>query len=189
MKTLLLIPVFLLSALFTSQAQSPSSKHKRQYRTWISFQGDKVIKKGVLYETRDSSILILTTEIEPESQDISNNNLATFDIKNINVIKVRRKNAIGRGILIGGITGAALGTLIGLTANNTAENDKVEAGVSFTATIASSLFFGAIGSAIGAAFGPSKKSIHIRGKQMLYEKQRDLLDKRALNYPPATVKQ
>jgi hypothetical protein len=188
MKTLLLIPVFLLSVVFTSQAQSPSSKHKRQYKTWISFQGDKVVRKGVLYETRDSSILILTSEIKTDPQDI-NNNLAKFDIKNIDVIKVRRKNAIGRGMLIGGITGAALGTLMGLTSSNTAENEKVKTGVTFTAVIGGSFFFGAIGAAIGAAFGPSKKSIHIRGKQMLFEKQRDILDKRALNYPPAAVKQ
>ena len=112
MKLFSVIAIIALCFLNSVNAQDTIQKNKI-YRTWITVNSELLKPKGVLYEIKDSSILVSNSVL---IQDYYSERFDTFKLhfNDIETVKIRKKNSIGNGILIGAFTGIAIGGLIGL---------------------------------------------------------------------------
>ncbi len=171
--------VILVSLVTGTNAQNAVMIPGKLYKTWITFNGEKGKLKGVLYDTRDSSILVSDSYNKTNYMD-GKYNLKKVEVSKINDITVRRQNAIGRGVLFGGLGGVAIGAVIGLTAENTATDERANAGFKATGAIFTSIFMGACGAAIGAVFGTICTKVHLHGNQKQYLRNRPRLSQRSL---------
>lgn len=143
--------------------------NNKMYKIWLTFNNEPIKLKGIgiLYQSKESSILI--TPFINKRQLISDEYLVEFPIKNIETIKLRKNKKIGKGILIGAITGLAVGGLIGLISGDdppddwfglTAGEKAIFAGVPLAAS----------GAGIGAILGSIKMKIPINGSSDKYQK-------------------
>ena len=154
------------------------------YRTWVSLNREPFKIKGVLYEIKDSSILVSSSVV---IQDYSTNRfkIVKLNINNIETIKTRRKNSIGKGVLIGAVSGFVVGGLIGLIDGDdppcptdswfcmrfTAEEKALMAGVPLAVG----------GAVIGALIGSIKVKIPINGSINNYNRNKNKLKKYSIN--------
>lgn len=92
---------------------SKDRKSFRIYKTWISLNNESKTLIGVLYEIIDSSILV-SNSILREDYFTGRFELSKINLNNINFVKTRVKNSVGKGALIGTIAGFVLGGIIGL---------------------------------------------------------------------------
>lgn len=87
-------------------AQNKTNKIKI-HKVWITMvDGSKV--KGNLYSADEEIIRISNNN----SFDVSN--LISIEASKVNVIKIRRKGQVGKGVWVGALTGAGAGMLLGL---------------------------------------------------------------------------
>jgi uncharacterized protein (TIGR02145 family) len=184
MKTLILIPVFLFSNLCPIQAQSDVQTPKKLFKTWISIQGKKDKVAGVLYEIRDSSILLSGSYEKADYIKGNNLNLKKIEVADINSINVRRHKAIGRGIMVGSLSGVGLGVIMGLATTTPGGDDKEQGTTKLGASIFFSIFLGACGTVIGAGVGAIKSKIVVHGSQQQFENKKVKLIKRSVTYDP-----
>jgi hypothetical protein len=110
MKKLVFIAVILLSIPFLSTAQEDTIP--KIYRAWITLNNNSPEVKGVLFETKDSSISI--TNSFSRSDYLSGNfNVTTIYYNNIYKINARRNNSVIAGFFLGAAAGAITGAIIG----------------------------------------------------------------------------
>lgn len=172
MKFVNVIALIVLCSLNSLNAQDTIQKIKI-YRTWVSLNSEPFKIKGVLYEIKDSSILVSSSVV---IQDYSTDKfeIVKLHINNINTIKTRRNNNIGRGILIGALTGFAVGGLTGLVSGD----DPPDSFWPWTAgekaiIIGSSL--AVCGAGIGGGIGLIKVRIPINGSINSYNRNKNKL--------------
>ncbi len=172
MKYINVFALIVLCCINSLNAQDTIQKIKI-YRTWVSLNSEPFKIKGVLYEIKDSSILVSSSVV---IQDYSTDKfeIVKLHINNIETIKTRRKNNIGRGVLIGAITGFAVGCFIGLIDGDdppntflgmTAEEKALFAGVPLAVG----------GAGIGALIGSIKVKIPINGSINSYNRNKNKL--------------
>lgn len=139
------------------------------YKTWVSLNEEPFKIKGVLYELKDSSILVSNSVI---IKDYSTNRFETINLhmNSIETIKTRRNNGIGRGVWIGAVSGFVIGGLVGLVGF---PDDPLAA--PFYCNIGA-----AAGTGIGALVGSFKVKIPINGNINNYNKQKNKLRKYSL---------
>ncbi len=187
MKTLMLFLVFILFVTCSSQAQKDSIVLNKFYKAWIMpVKGKKVIS-GVLYEVKDSSVIVSNS---PWKKDYYDNNfdVTTVDIRNIDEINVRRKGK-GFAILAGGVSGIVVGCAISaaysksLTKSMTTEEYLKGGGL---LGILPALISTAIGLATGGIIA-SKTEIPVRGNRELYDRNVIKLNEYALK-PNSSLK-
>lgn len=116
MKRLLLITIAVLGYFYSLGAQDTTEHKLKIYKTWIYLNSEPFKVKGVLYEIKDSFVLVSNTF---EESDYNTGEFEVSEIKfsNIRLIKTREKNSIlnkalvssGLGIAIGGVIGFAAG--------------------------------------------------------------------------------
>jgi len=138
-------------------------KKVKVYKTWVSLMNESKII-GVLYKLNDSSIFVT---------DIKTNVSKEIYIKDIQKIKIRRKNSIGRGALIGGATGLVAGGLLGL-----AEGDDSGGWFAMSAeekAVGYGVFFSGVGAGVGVLAGTIKKKFNINGSIDNYNKDKEEL--------------
>ncbi|MCK4407749.1 MAG: hypothetical protein KAV44_08750 [Bacteroidales bacterium] len=173
------IALIVLCCLNSLNAQDTFQKIKI-YRTWVSLNSEPFKIKGVLYEVKDSSILVSRSVV---IQDYSTDSfeIAKLNINNIETIKTRRKNSIGKGVLIGAVSGLVVGVLIGLIDGDdppcpsgswiclryTAGQKALMAGVPLAVS----------GAGIGALIGSIKVKIPINGNINNYNRNKNKLRK------------
>ena len=156
--TFFFVVLFLLSII--GNAQNKYSQEKLEKikinRTWITYNDGLNMYKGALYEVKDTSI-VLSTSLR--FQDYKSNELELMNIQlsNIGIIKIRAKDNLTGGIIIGAIAGGLIGYLIG----SNSEDDFL-----FTreqqATMIAFVSAG-YGAAAGAILGSIKIKIPIHG--------------------------
>ncbi|MFD2998754.1 hypothetical protein ACFS7Z_00135 [Pontibacter toksunensis] len=177
MKYFSIIAMIVLYFLNSVNAQDNIQKNKI-YRTWITFNNKPLQTEGVLYEIKDSSILVSSSVA---IKDYSTDRVETlkFNINEIETIKIRRKNSVGRGILTGAITGFAVGGLIGLISG---DDPPCPQGTWFcfrlTAgekALITGIPFSIGGAGIGALVGSVKVNIPINGSIDNYNKNKNEL--------------
>jgi hypothetical protein len=81
----------------------------KYYKTWVTLKDNSSKIKGYLSEVGDSMIII---------SNFSNNERQVILLKNVKAIKFRKNGTIGRGILLGALTGAAIGVVTGFAAGD-----------------------------------------------------------------------
>jgi len=164
----------------TSLAQQSTIKPSI-YKAWTSNIDRKLV--GALYEVTDTGLKI--------SNSMDFDNYATGDFqyvdiyaRDIETIKLRKKGKIGRGILIGALSGFATGALIGLISGD--DDCESEVGLAsafchiFATTaeqkaISNGVFLGVTGGLIGAVVGSIKIKIPINGAPEKFKANRDRL--------------
>jgi len=166
MKMILNLMILLLVVSYSSvTAQEIVPKRAKPYDTWIISKGGAQTLKGTLYDVQDSSIRIAY----PYS-----NNFESFSYKNIDRVKVRRKNSVLKGALIGG----GIGVIMPFLANPGSGKDY-----DFTPMINAliSIPVGLIGAGIGAGIGSLKITIPISGNRNNFEGYKSKLNYFAVN--------
>lgn len=139
--------------------------------------------KGVILETNDSTIQFIENSLLKKNTAVAPFTSQRIPISSVERIKIRKKGAVGRGILFGALSGAMLGAIIGF-----ADGDDVcepgswcilqfsaeeKAAVGATTAIIPGL-------AVGALIGRNRKTIYINGDQTLYVNSRGELMEYAL---------
>ena len=158
MKTLKLITLMVIILSMNFVYTQEKVKKVKIYKTWVSLIDESEIH-GILYQLKDSSILI-TDIITKESQEI--------EIKDIQKIKIRRKNGAGRGAIIGTVSGLVAGGLIGLAEGDGFFSKEETA-------LLSGVFFSGVGAGAGALIGTIKKKFDINGSIDNYNKNKEKL--------------
>ena len=167
MKTLkiaVLVVIFLsMNFVYTQE----KVKKVKTYKTWVSLI-DKSEIHGFLYQLKDFSIIVTNTKTDGTQE---------IDIKDIQKVKIRRKNSIGRGAVIGGVSGLIVGGIVGYMNGDdsdsiswfkmSAEEKAVSTGVGFLP----------IGAGVDILVGTAKKKFDINGNIDNYTKNKEELRK------------
>ncbi len=101
MRTLIIILIICWDPFL--QPAAAQKKNKRNiYHAWVILEGSNIVERGYLYELKDSSLVIshkIATEPDyyPSYREIK--------IHEIKTLKLRKRGNVGRGILIGSLTG------------------------------------------------------------------------------------
>ncbi len=163
---------FLMIALAVGglSAQDTTKKTKI-YRTWISTNSEPFKVKGSLYKVNDSSIFVssfLRLQDYPANRDQL---LVELYLENINTIKIRRMNRIGRGAWIGAISGFVVGGFIGYQTEFDYFLHRHE--MVFLGGVPLSI----VGAGVGALIGSNKIIIPINGNANNFNKNKKELRK------------
>jgi len=160
------LTVFLLLGIFcTTAAQNLPQKKVKPYDTWIKSTDNYSIVKGILHDVQDSSI-----RISHQYKD----DFATYHFRDIDQVKIRRKNNVMKGVLIGG----GIGLITPFIANPGSGRDSdltplINAVLSVPFTI--------FGAAVGAGLGSLKITIPISGNRNNFEAYKSKLNYFAVN--------
>lgn len=170
MKSIKVIVLIALCCLKTLSAQESAQKIK-VYRTWVSLNNEPFKIKGVLYELKDSSILVSSSLVIQDFRDLK---LDVIDLKthNIETIKIRRHKSIRKGAWIGVATGFVLGGIIGASLEEPCNQDDLCFNL-LPGMYASIGMAG--GAAIGAVIGSFKLTIPINGSINSYNSHKSKL--------------
>ncbi len=179
MKFLNTIALIVLCCINSINAQDTIQKSKI-FKTWVSLNSEPFKIKGFLFEIKDSSIFVSNSVV---MQDYNKDKFETVElnINKIEIIKTRRKNSIGKGVLIGAISGFAIGSLIGLMSG---DDPPCSSGEWFCLRFNSrqkammnGIGLSVIGVGIGALMGTIKIKIPIDGNIDKYNQNKDKLRK------------
>ena len=160
MKYLNIIVIIVLCSLKPLNAQDTTSKIKI-YKTWISLTSEPFNISGVLYEVKDSSILV-SSSFKKEDYHSDSFEIVELQIRNIEEIKVRKKNNIGKGAWVGALFGLGVGGIIGMISGD----DPPGSLISYSAADKAMMMgfsLAVIGSGAGTLIGLKKKKIPING--------------------------
>jgi len=140
-------------------------KHKT-FITWLTLKNSPNTLKGCLYQVNDSSLsFVLGATIKQGKKTDLETSL--IYVNQIEIIEMRNKYSIRKGVVIGLISGIATGILIGLQKGDYFE--RIIRGGAY------GILFGIIGVSAGALVGSIKVTIPIRGHQTDYEYHRKKL--------------
>ncbi len=173
MKTISVIILVVFCCLNSIHAQETIKKNKI-YRTWVTLNSEPFKVKGFLYEINDSSISVMGFGMIKEYSTVRFQ-VVNLHINDIEKIKTRRNNSIGRGILIGAATGFVVGGFIGLV-------DGDDPSGTFMAMTAGekAIMAGGIlsigGGVIGGLIGLLKVSIPIDGSVNKFNRNKNKLE-------------
>jgi len=163
----LLILLLLIVSSEATFSQVVNTQNDIKYKAWFESMDGSLKQKGFLVELKDSSIVFGTQQ-----------NLEDIAVSNLQLLKFRKKNAIGKSLGYGALIGFGIGGLIGL-----ASGDDKSGFIRFTAE-AKALGLGIImsipGAIVGATMGAPKVSIPIQGDLDTYNRQKEKLRKYSL---------
>lgn len=164
--------LIVLCCLNSLNAQDTIQK-KKIYRTWVSLNSEPFKFKGVLYEVKDSSILVSRSLVIKEYLS-DRSEMVNLNINNIEIIRTRKNNNIGKGILIGALSGFIAGGAIGLISGD----DPPDSFLPFTAgakAMITGVLLSVAGADIGGVIGSFKVKIPINGSIDNYNRNKNKL--------------
>ena len=183
MKIFIVTAILLSSFHFLSaQDDSPTlllsngEKRFKIYKTWVSLNNDPKILKGVLYEIKDSSILVSNSIIK-EDYKTGKFELLKIDYQNIDIVKTRVNNSLGLGILKGAVAGFAIGALIGILSGDDNPDEIYFPSTAERKAVVGGIILSLIGGNIGAMVGNIRVKIPINGNIGNFNRNRIRLKK------------
>jgi len=185
MKTIAMLLFILIGMITPLQAQTDSISLNKFYHTWIiPNQGHKVMS-GILYEIKDSSVMVSNSPWKKDYYE-GKYKVSEFDISNIDVIKVRRQGK-GFAILIGGVSGMILGGVISAAYMNHLIKNMNPWGLLFGGYMLAAIpMIVSTGCGLGVgAIIASKKTIAVKGSQEKYDWNKNKLNEYALKNNPS----
>ena len=174
-----IFPIVALLLQTTTLVAQPGPGTLKPYRAWVTAIQRHQSVNGILYEVRDSSIVIT------QSTDIRDYLNRTFDseeipVKMIRAIDVRKKGAQGTGILVGGLTGLVFGLVIGLVTEAPGDVNELDQKFNVGKMIFIPLLGAGVGVGIGSAIGGTKMRLKIKGNQMQFNLDKQKLHDRSI---------
>jgi len=171
-KTSLILFAILFFFYLILNAQKISKENKIN-EIWVKPMNKSAVIKGYLYSVNATSISLM------DNKSMDKTNLITINVKNIDVIKWRRKGNIKKGLSYGAAGGALIGIIVGFTADLGIESEGggddlliLAEGISRGAlTIGTTFTYGVIGGGIGTLISSKKKKAFIKGNVENYTKE------------------
>lgn len=164
--------IVLLMFSFNCSAQV-SRQSLKIYRAWVHLKGESLKINGVLYDVSDSSIVISNSFNKSDylSKNIKTETIAFQEIESI---KIRRNNNVGRSMLIGAATGLLTASILVLTSSDGKQGSTIRLSkADVLAIIGPPLTL--LGSGIGAISGSVKIKIPIKeGKNFNHQNKAEL---------------
>jgi hypothetical protein len=191
MKPIAIFIFVILCVIQVSQAQVDPATI-RAYSTWVLPIGRGPVIKGVLYQVKDSSVVISgsTGKIDYITGKFNAEEIWSKDIKEI---QLRKKGAQGIAIAIGGISGALIGILVGASINTQGGPDELEDAFDVGKMVLFPLMCAGIGVGIGGMIGGVKIKLPVKGSQDRFNLSKDKMEARSIkkylneiNFPEAT---
>jgi hypothetical protein len=136
-------------------AQENAKPKIKLYKTWVTLNKKESQLRGVLYEIKDSSILI-SNSFSRRDYLTGNFKLTSVSYNNIDIIKTRRIRNINKGLLIGSATGFSFGLIYA---------SRLTKGMGILTTsagIVGGFVYGAFGAGIGALVSATRDRIPIK---------------------------
>ena len=143
-----LLGILLIACPMIMNAQMKTKKIK-PYNVWIKMM-DHSKEKGILYAADETYIKIAKNIASDDS------NVKTIDPQTIEVIKIRRKGKVGKGALIGGLSGIGLSAIIGVSSEEGFFSKEESAAIA-------GILFVPLGTGIGALSGSKSQTIAVNG--------------------------
>jgi hypothetical protein len=175
MKRMILIVVLVIPIL--SLKSQERIERKKIYTARIKLMTDDpyILRRRVLFEVKDSSIVV---SYERRISMIDDPNLNEYAYNNIEAIRIGEKNRVSKGLLYGALTGIALGGIIGLSSGDdppgwfawTAEEKALIGG------ILGAFGGGLVGTGVGAL---ATVNIPIHGNFNNFKKNKHILQERS----------
>ena len=183
MKTKLAILISAILFFSTGLHAQKSKKKNKVYKVWVSKIDNSKKIKGLLYEVNNESLKI----IGKRSTEIN------IDASTIKMIKIRRKGRVGRGVLIGALSGFAVGGIIGLASGDDPDETvqygggfagwwyipyteyTIEGETAMEKAMSTGTGLAFLGGGAGAIIASKKKKISINGDINNYTNQLDVL--------------
>ncbi len=182
MKTTILILLLIPSFLLQLPAQTDSVVLK-PYRVWVIPMKHARNIEGILYETRDSSVVVSNTSLKNIYNSGSINATEVWS-KHIRQIDLKRKGAEGTAVLIGCSAGAVIGLLVGLLVASPGSNKNLNEDFQTGKMIVFPLLCAGVGAGIGGMVGGAKIKIRINGNQAELERNRSRLERYSIKKQP-----
>jgi len=179
MKTIFLIAVIFLYSIHSSRAQTNSIAPKKIYKTWIKTSEGPQKIKGVLFEIRDSSIMV-SNSLKKRDYYHGNFNVSKVDVQMMDVVKIKRAGSGDRATVIGMLSGFAAGGLIGYFVTQFPDGSFNPGGNMLFAAWCTGL-----GTIIGAVVGSVKIRIPIDGSQEKFDLNKSRLNEYSIKYNTA----
>jgi hypothetical protein len=165
-KLVLILFLFICSNYLKGQdsIQLPSCK----YQSWVSIINTELKIKGVIYEVRDTSVVMMHL-LKTEHTGLRKLTISNINYNMISIIQTRRKQAPLAGVLYGCVGGCLVGGIYG----HSAGKDSFP----LLYTIGNGILGGILGLGIGALVGTHRKQFIINGDKMSFEVSRTKLRK------------
>lgn len=160
MKTLKLIALVVMILNMNFIYTQEKVQKVKNYKTWITLNDESEIH-GILYQLKDSSIVVTNTKTDGTQE---------IDIKDIQKIKIRRKNSIGRGAVIGGVSGLVVGGIVGYMNGDDPDGISLFKMSAEGKAVSSGILFMPLGAGTGILIGTIKKKFDINGNVSNYNK-------------------
>lgn len=186
MKRILLLEITLCFYLsLTAQIDSTSKRSVKEYnrfriyKTWISLNNDSETVKGAFYNITDSSLLVSSSLIK---QDYTTGNfqITKLNFTNVDLVKVRAKNRVVKGAMIGTLTGFFIGAMIGLIEGDDNPEDVLVPSTAAQHAMENGFFLAIGGAGIGTLCGSIKIKIPINGNIRNFNSNKRKLEKYAI---------
>lgn len=184
MKTKLILILFLILCISVTAQEDTLARSK--YRCSVDFVKNVKSLKGEIFALNDSSVIIKQKIKYRKHNTVNSDTLITVPVKDIHKFRLIKKGNPGKGILIGGGTGALLGATIGFAGGDDKRTGDLFGDI-FSFTAGEKATIGAIlgfvpGSIIGLAMGSSKFEIYIYGNIDTYISKREKLVKYSIRH-------
>jgi len=169
--------IFILFFIHSSLAQTDSITPGKLYKTWIKMKNKPHKMKGVLFEIRDSSIMV-SNSLNREDYVNGQFDVLKVDIRMMDAIKIRTQNNGWKVANMGYYSGLLAGGVIGCVYfwSSPEGDDDVLVDSSMGA------FLGTILGGIIGALIPENINITINGSQAQFEKNKNMLRSYSIKY-------
>jgi hypothetical protein len=175
--TLLACVLSLLMLATTSHAQNGDSIRVLTLKAKVT-DVDGVITRHYIHSVTDTGMFLMQAENSVLSE-VNPASLIQMKPTSINVVSVRKKNQIARGLATGAITGAIVGGMLGLAAGSGESGGGFDLGPGAYA-LGGALGGAAIGGVLGVAFSISSKNYKVNGQENKYIKMQNRINKKLL---------
>jgi hypothetical protein len=172
--------IFLFCIAGSEKAKSQPQKSHKFYRIWLTRMSDSMVVKGILYDVKDSALIVIESGISA----LRSNGKAViigYPVSDIKSIKLRRGRTFFRNFALGTAAGLVVGAFIGIDSET---NDKQDFLDDLKLTTSEKIFGMAgvmlvPGMILGAVSGLNKDEIHIDGNYASYLNNKEELKKMA----------
>jgi hypothetical protein len=171
----ILLAITLCNALAPQAVADSLPRNFWKFRTTI-VTNTAEMQTGYLYKIDDSTLHVTAVMLSGNTVPNGKLNVQEYKYADINSVKLKRHNSIGRGMLFGGLIGFGTGSLIGFASGDDSK-DQLFAMTAGAKAIGLGMLMGTTGALVGLILGAvaHKKFIIGGNREKFQEMKTDLL--------------